>query len=79
MLVSDDDDITVQERPIGSDKAPATMAREDTTVGRFMAKRVPDFAKLHAVENDRVAKWKMANKKDLTVPLGVSSSSSLSS
>lgn len=38
---------------------------------KFMAKRVPDFAKLHALEDARVARWKKQNKRDVTVALGV--------
>ena len=38
---------------------------------KFNAKRVPDFAKLHALEDARVARWKRQNKRDVTVPLGV--------
>jgi len=35
----------------------------------FTARRVPDFARLHAVEEARVARWKRQNKKTVTVPL----------
>ena len=41
------------------------------SVSKFTAKRVPDFAKLHALEDARVARWKRTHKKQLTVPLGV--------
>eukprot|EP00292_Cryptomonas_paramecium_P020722 CAMPEP_0113721156 /NCGR_PEP_ID=MMETSP0038_2-20120614/36944_1 /TAXON_ID=2898 /ORGANISM="Cryptomonas paramecium" /LENGTH=180 /DNA_ID=CAMNT_0000650069 /DNA_START=32 /DNA_END=572 /DNA_ORIENTATION=- /assembly_acc=CAM_ASM_000170 len=38
---------------------------------KFAARRVPDFAKLHALEDARLAKWKREHKKDVTVPLNV--------
>jgi hypothetical protein len=36
---------------------------------KFAARRVPDFAKLHALEDARLARWKKEHKKDVTVPL----------
>ena len=36
----------------------------------FQARRIPDFARLHALEDARVARWKRQNKKTVTVPLG---------
>lgn len=35
---------------------------------KFAARRVPDFAKLHALEEQRVARWKRQHRKELTVP-----------
>ena len=35
----------------------------------FTARRVPDFARLHALEEARVARWKRQNTKTVTVPL----------
>lgn len=36
---------------------------------KFAARRVPDFAKLHALEDARLARWKKEHKKEVTVPL----------
>jgi hypothetical protein len=36
---------------------------------KFAARRVPDFAKLHALEDARLARWKREHKKEVTVPL----------
>lgn len=38
---------------------------------KFTAKRIPDFARLHALEDARVARWKRTHKREITVPLGV--------
>lgn len=35
----------------------------------FAARRVPDFARLHAMEDARVARWKRQHSRKLTVPL----------
>ena len=42
---------------------------EGSSERAFTARRVPDFARLHALEEARVARWKRQNKKTVTVPL----------
>ncbi|KAJ1484154.1 hypothetical protein T484DRAFT_1894872, partial [Baffinella frigidus] len=37
---------------------------------RLNSRRVPDFTRLHALEDARVARWKRQHKKVVTVPLG---------
>jgi len=37
---------------------------------RLNTRRVPDFTRLHALEDARVARWKRQHKKVVTVPLG---------
>mmetsp|Transcript_48544 Transcript_48544/g.152251 ORF Transcript_48544/g.152251 Transcript_48544/m.152251 type:complete len:868 (-) Transcript_48544:170-2773(-) len=36
----------------------------------FSARRIPDFAKLHAREEARIARWKRTHKKEVTIPNG---------
>mmetsp|Transcript_8939 Transcript_8939/g.20440 ORF Transcript_8939/g.20440 Transcript_8939/m.20440 type:complete len:652 (-) Transcript_8939:590-2545(-) len=44
-------------------------ASRDDQRSKFAARRVPDFARLHALEDARVARWKRQHSKKVTVPL----------
>ena len=54
-------------------RRPMTAARDgggaQEPASGFTARRVPDFARLHALEEARVARWKRQNTKTVTVPL----------
>jgi len=41
----------------------------DDPRSKFAARRVPDFARLHAMEDARVARWKRQHAKKVTIPL----------
>lgn len=49
------------------DGAPGTPGGVASSERAFTARRVPDFARLHALEEARVARWKRQNKKTVTV------------
>ena len=51
------------ERPVTS---PPAHPDASMSLVKGLARPVPDFAKLHALEEQRVARWKRQHKKELT-------------